>query len=108
MKDAFKREEPTRSQMRRKTLITEEAEPQKEVPVEQPEMPVEAPKEQGEYFPAFTAAELTVGLQGIGEDHSFEARAKIAKANGMPNYYSAPDQNNKMLMLAREGKLKRG
>lgn len=104
---------------RKKALIMEET-PKEEIPFVEPEFVtdmveepvvekpvVETPSTDGEYYPAFNSAILTAGLSSIGEDSSFGSRAKIAKANGIPNYYAKPDQNDKLLALAREGRLKR-
>lgn len=59
------------------------------------------------YFDAFGGVSLVEALESIGEDSSFASRAKLGKANGIPNYYGRPDQNTKLLNLARSGKLKR-
>lgn len=111
--------EEERFPKRKKTLIVEEPQTE-EIPFVEPEVAVdvveepvveepvvETPAVDGEYYPAFNSAILTAGLESIGEDSSFGNRAKIAKANGIPNYYAHPEQNNKLLALAWDGKLKK-
>lgn len=49
---------------------------------------------------------LTKALDSVHIDSSKEARAKIAKANGIKNYQFTAEQNNQMLILLKAGKLK--
>lgn len=50
---------------------------------------------------------LTKALDSVHIDSSKEARAKIAKANGIKNYQFTAEQNNQMLILLKAGKLKK-
>lgn len=61
----------------------------------------------GAYYPAFSSASIVDGLKSIGVDSSKANRAEIAEANGISNYTGTSDQNEKLLALARQGKLKR-
>lgn len=58
-------------------------------------------------YKAFYGSSFTEALDGIGEDSGFENRKRIAKANGIINYYARPDQDMKLLGLARQGALKK-
>lgn len=71
------------------------------------EKAVEFQKADTGLFERFGGTTFIDALTRIGEDSSFEFRAKIAKANGIPNYYGRPDQNDKLLALASKGELKR-
>lgn len=98
---------------RRKTLTNDmprEDAPQAAESEEKKEVEeVVAPKEERVtgHYSAFGGATFIDALTRLGEDSSFEFRAKIAKANGIPNYYGRPDQNDKLLALASKGELKR-
>ena len=61
----------------------------------------------GTCYPAFTDTSIVDGLKSIGVDSSKENRAKIAEANGISNYTGSSAQNQKLLALAKQGKLKR-
>lgn len=91
---------------RRKTLANDM--PREDAP-QATESEVVAPKEERvtEHYSAFGGTTFIDALTRLGEDSSFEFRAKIAKANGIPNYYGRPDQNDKLLALASKGELKR-
>lgn len=64
------------------------------------------PKKDPVYEP-FNGNSFTEALDSIGEDSSFENRAKIAQANGLMHYYAWPDQDVKLLKLAKQGLLKK-
>ncbi len=59
------------------------------------------------YFPACDASfeSISAALESIGEDGSYEYRAKIATANGITGYSGTADQNIQMLDLLKSGKL---
>ena len=57
------------------------------------------------YFPKFNSKSIVDGLKSIGANSSFSYRSKIAKANGISGYLGLPNQNIKLLELARNGKL---
>ena len=61
------------------------------------------------YFKKYTgtSSDLVVGLNAVGADYSFKYRQKIAKANGIKDYYSNPMQNAKLLTLLKQGRLVR-
>ena len=59
------------------------------------------------YYKAFNSNSIVDGLKGIGVDSSFNNRKKIAKANGISNYEGTSSQNEKLLSLAKQGKLKK-
>ena len=61
----------------------------------------------GTYYPAFSSASIVDGLKSIGVDSSKAHRAEIAKVNGISNYSGTSAQNQKLLALAKQGKLKR-
>lgn len=64
------------------------------------------PKEETTYK-KFDGDTFAIALEGIGEDSDFDHCKKIAKANGIINYYARPDQDMKLLGLARQGALKK-
>ena len=59
------------------------------------------------YFKKYTGNSISIvdALKSIGEDSSFEYRTKIAKVNGISNYYGTSTQNTYLLKLLKEGKL---
>ena len=59
------------------------------------------------YFKKYTGNSVSIvdALKSIGADYSFEYRNKIAKVNGINNYYGTSKQNLAMLNLLKEGKL---
>lgn len=59
------------------------------------------------YYKKFDSTSIVDGLKSIGVDSSFDNRKKIAVANGISNYEGTPEQNIKLLELARNGKLKK-
>ena len=59
------------------------------------------------YYEKFNSTSIVDGLKSIGVDSSFSNREKIAKANGISNYSGSASQNEKLLELARNGKLKK-
>lgn len=59
------------------------------------------------YYKAFSDNSIVDGLNSIGVNSSFENRKKIAKANGISNYEGTASQNEKLLALAKKGKLKK-
>lgn len=61
----------------------------------------------GTYYPAFDSRSIVDGLKSIGVDSSKSNRAEIARANGISDYDGTSDQNQELLALARQGKLKR-
>ena len=61
----------------------------------------------GAYYPAFDSRSIVDGLKSIGEDSSKTHREKIARANEISNYSGTSAQNQKLLALAKQGKLKR-
>ena len=61
----------------------------------------------GTYYPAFSSASIVDGLKSIGVDSSKAHRTEIAEANGISNYTGTKAQNQKLLALAKQGKLKR-
>lgn len=64
---------------------------------------------QSEYYPKayYKGFSLVDGLKSIGVDSSFNNRIKIANKNGIQKYTGSMFQNNKLLGLLKEGKLKR-
>ncbi len=50
---------------------------------------------------------LVDGLQEIKADSSYSKRCKIAKKNGIENYKGSSSQNDKMLKMLKNGKLKK-
>lgn len=62
-----------------------------------------------DYFEAYTgqSCSLVDGLNAIGENSSFDNRAKIAAANGISDYKGSSAQNELMLDLLKRGCLKR-
>lgn len=59
------------------------------------------------YYPKFNSTSIVDGLKSIGVSNSMANRKKIAKANGILNYAGTASQNEKLLLLARQGKLKK-
>lgn len=59
------------------------------------------------YYKKFNSTSIVDGLKSISVDSSMENRKKIAKANGISNYSGTASQNEKLLELARNGKLKK-
>ena len=59
------------------------------------------------YYPTYYgySTSLVDGLNVIGEDSSFAARAKIAEANGISFYMGTPQQNTYLLTLLKQGQL---
>lgn len=68
---------------------------------------VSAPTQTVSYYKAFVSSSIVDGLKSIGVDSSFSNRKKIAQANGISNYTGTASQNEKLLSLARQGKLKK-
>ena len=58
-------------------------------------------------YKPFIGETLAKGLESIGANHSFADCAKIARANGILNYYARPDQDAYLIGKARKGELKR-
>lgn len=61
----------------------------------------------GTYYPAFSSTSIVDGLKSIGVDSSKTNRSEIAEANGISNYTGTSAQNQQLLALAKQGKLKR-
>lgn len=59
------------------------------------------------YYKAFSGSSIVDGLKSIGVDASMATRKRIAKANGISNYAGTAEQNTKLLVLAKKGKLKK-
>ena len=59
------------------------------------------------YYKSFNNTSIVDGLKGIGVDSGFNNRKAIAKANGISGYTGTSEQNQKLLSLARKGKLKK-
>lgn len=59
------------------------------------------------YYPKFNSTSIVDGLKSIGVNNSMANRKKIAKANGILSYTGTASQNEKLLLLARQGKLKK-
>ncbi|WP_286154665.1 N-acetylmuramoyl-L-alanine amidase [Thomasclavelia cocleata] len=57
------------------------------------------------YYPAFNNVSIVDGLKSIGIDCSKANRARIAMKNGIDNYTGSAEQNNKLCVLAKQGKL---
>ena len=59
------------------------------------------------YYPTYYgySTSLVDGLNIIGEDSSFAARAQIAQANGISFYMGTPEQNTYLLNLLKQGQL---
>jgi len=64
---------------------------------------------QSDYYPRanYKGFSFVDGLKSIGVDSSFNNRTKIANKNGIKKYTGSIWQNNKLLNLLKEGKLKR-
>lgn len=53
-------------------------------------------------------SQIVDALISVGEsDTSFKHRREIAEANGILNYVGEPTQNNRMLALLHNGKLRK-
>lgn len=59
------------------------------------------------YYPKFNSTSIVDGLKSIGVNSTFTNRKKIAKANGITNYSGTASQNEKLLSLAKQGRLKK-
>ena len=59
------------------------------------------------YYPSFLGTSIVDGLKSINVNSSFAYRYKIAKANGINGYLGTAKQNEKLLSLAKNGKLKK-
>lgn len=59
------------------------------------------------YYKAFNSKSIVDGLKSIGVNSGFTNRLKIAKANGIKFYTGTAAQNEKLLTLAKQGKLKK-
>ena len=59
------------------------------------------------YFERYTGSSTSIvsALKAIGENSSYEHRAKIAKANGINGYSGTAEQNSTMRKLLQQGKL---
>lgn len=62
-----------------------------------------------EYYKKYTGKSTSIkdALNAIGADGSYNNREKIAAANDIKDYKGTTDQNEKMLKLLKQGKLKR-
>ena len=56
--------------------------------------------------PDYTGNSFTDALRSIQEDASFANRTKLAKLNGIDNYTGSQRQNDELLRLLKEGKLR--
>lgn len=56
--------------------------------------------------PDYTGNSFTDALRSIQEDASFSNRTKLAKLNGIDNYTGSQRQNDELLRLLKEGKLR--
>lgn len=56
---------------------------------------------------AGNSVSIVDALKAIGVNNSFDNRAAIAKKNGINNYSGSASQNNTLLKLLKEGKLKK-
>ena len=72
-----------------------------------PSKPSQKPSTSTSYYPKFGGSSLVDGLKSIGVDSSMSNRKKIAAANGISNYSGTSSQNEKLLSLAKQGKLKK-
>ena len=61
----------------------------------------------GTYYPAFDNSSIVDGLKSIGVDSGKTNRTEIAEANGINNYTGTSAQNQQLLALAKQGKLKK-
>lgn len=61
----------------------------------------------GTYYPAFSSTSIVDGLKSIGVDSGKTNRTEIAEANGINNYTGTSAQNQQLLALAKQGKLKK-
>ena len=61
------------------------------------------------YYPAYTGRKttLSIALQSLGIDYSYNFRTKIAAANGIAGYRGTAAQNTQMYNLLVAGRLKR-
>lgn len=80
----------------------------------QPETPTPVPPSSepptngdSSYYPRFNSTSIVDGLKSIGVNSSMDNRRKIATANGISGYAGTASQNEKLLLLARQGKLKK-
>ena len=67
-----------------------------------------APRKTKLYYPKYAGKSVSIidALKAVGENDTSKAhRAKIAAANGMPNYTGTAAQNRTMLQLLKAGKL---
>lgn len=61
------------------------------------------------YYKKYTGSSNSISdaLKSIGIDNSYENRKTIAKKNGISNYSGSASQNEKLLSLLKQGKLKK-
>ena len=61
------------------------------------------------YYKKYTGKSNSISdaLNSIGVDNSYDNRKKIAKKNGISNYSGTASQNEKLLSLLKQGKLKK-
>lgn len=59
------------------------------------------------YYPVFNSKSIVDGLNSIGVDSSMPNRKHIAAKNGIANYSGTASQNEQLLLLARQGRLKK-
>ncbi len=61
------------------------------------------------YYPAYTGRKttLSVALQNLGIDYTYNFRTKIAAANGIAGYRGTAAQNTQMYNLLVAGRLKK-
>lgn len=55
----------------------------------------------------YNGSSIVDGLKSIGVDSSFTNRKKLATKNGIKNYLGTPSQNTMLLILLKQGKLKK-
>ncbi len=74
---------------------------------EKAEEKTEPKAEANVYFKKYTgdSSSIVSALKSIGENSSYEYRAKIAAANGITNYSGTAEQNSTMRKLLKAGKL---
>ena len=62
-----------------------------------------------QYFPrcASSCSTITIGLGSIGVNSSYSYRKQIAAANAIEGYRGTADQNNLMLRMLKEGRLRK-
>ena len=56
--------------------------------------------------PDYTGTSFTDALRSIQEDTSFSNRSKLAKLNGIENYQGTQRQNDQLLELLKQGRLR--